>query len=260
MTIAAATDHRSAVTRSALPTVSLITPTTLEPARRAFLFQLHKDIIAAAVDIDLEWVIVVDGDHHRSLPPEIALDPRVTFVTASRQVGAAGARNLGLSVASGRWIASVDDDDRLPADSLRLRLEAAAANPNAFWVGARLADLTEDGNLKVWDNPAQPGMYGAGDLWRTWVAPDGMFPIAPNTLIVRADLLRAVGGWQGLPQADDFGMVIAVAGARGGVVIEDTVYHYRKHRDQMMAATGFMTLESAVRAVVYERGRLLAAE
>jgi glycosyltransferase involved in cell wall biosynthesis len=258
VTIAAATDHRSAAATSALPTVSVITPTSLEPNRRNFLFQLHQDITAAAEGLDLEWVIVVDGDHQRSLPPEIAEDPRVTFVTTRRQVGAAGARNLGLAAASGRWIASVDDDDRLPVDSLKIRLAAAAAAPYVSWVGARLADLTSDGALKVWESPAVPGSYGAGDVWRSWEGPGSTFPIAPNTLIVRSDVLRAVGGWQGLPQADDYGMVIAVTGALPGVVLPETVYHYRQHRDQLTETPGFMSLEGTARDVVFERGRLLA--
>lgn len=234
-------------------TVSVITATELHPDRVGYLLELHSDLDASAVP--WQWVVCVDGDHDRDLPEALSADPRVQVIRAGRAIGAAAARNLALHYAQGAWVACVDDDDRLPAGSLHTRLAAAQAAP-VGWVGGLLADLRA-GELSVWDCPAPRGRVAAGELWQSWGAPERVFPIGPTTLLIRADLLRSVGGWQGLPQAEDFGMVMAVTSLWDGIVVDEVVYHYRKHPGQMMAGTDFHDLESTVRAIAYERGRLL---
>lgn len=240
--------------RPGLPHVSVLTPTTLRPDRADFLVALYADLAAAAVE--WEWVLAVDGEHDRPVPAAIAADPRVHVLRIGRSVGAAAARNLALGLAHGAYISSVDDDDHLPAGSLERRL-AAAVESGAGWVAGRLADL-RGGTVTVWDCPLRRGENAPGDVWRAWSCPCLPFPLGPTTLLVEATLLRSVGGWQGLPQAEDFGMVLAVTGRAAGVMLDDVVYRYRKHPGQMMAQPGFPDLEPLVRYITYERGRLLA--
>jgi glycosyltransferase involved in cell wall biosynthesis len=238
----------------AMPAVSLLTPTRLAASRLGFLAQLHADLCVSAVA--WEWVIAVDGEHDRSLPASIATDPRVRTLRLGRRVGAANARNLALGLARGRYITSVDDDDHLPSGSLEQRLHAIAA-AGCGWVAGRLADL-RDGVLVPWACPVSAGRKAAGDVWRSWSCPCLEFPLGPTTLLIDAGLLRSVGGWHGLPQAEDFGMVLAVTGQAGGVMLDDVVYAYRRHPDQLTAQPDFVELEPLVRHITYERGRLLA--
>jgi hypothetical protein len=237
------------------PAVSVLTPTRLSAARLGFLAQLHADLCASA--IAWEWVVAVDGEHHRPLPAAIAADPRVRTLRIGQRVGAAHARNLALGLARGRYVTSADDDDHLPCGSLETRLHAIGASGRG-WVAGRLADLL-DGVLTPWQCPVSPGAKAPGDVWRSWSCPCLEFPLGPTTLLVEAGLLRSVGGWHGLPQAEDFGMVLAVTGRAGGVMLDDVVYAYRRHPDQLTAQPGFVELEPLVRHITYERGRLLAA-
>ena len=234
--------------------MSVLTPTQLSPARAEFLAELHADLCGSAVA--WEWVIAVDGGRDRAVPAAIEADPRVRVLRIGRPVGAAYARNLALGIARGRYVTSVDDDDHVPCGSLEQRLHAIATL-DLGWVAGRLADL-RDGVLSPWECGVSPGAKEPGDVWRSWSCPCLEFPLGPTTLLVEAGLLRSVGGWQGLPQAEDFGMVLAVTGRAPGMMLGDVVYAYRRHPDQFTAQPGFIELEPLVRHITYERGRLLA--
>lgn len=238
------------------PAVSVLTPTTLRPSRVGFLVDLYGDLVASSVD--WEWVIAVDGRHDRRVPAAVERDPRVRVLYLRRSVGAAAARNLALGLAHGAYVTSADDDDHLPSGSLQRRLAAAADAPGLGWVAGLLADL-RGGALTAWDCAVPRGHNAPGDVWRAWSCPCLAFPLGPTTLLVEAGVLRRVGGWQGLPQAEDFGMVLAVTAAAAGVVLDEVVYAYRKHPGQMMTEPGFAELEPLVRYITFERGRLLAA-
>jgi len=50
-----------------------------------------------------------------------------------------------------------------------------------------------------WDCPAQPAHYLSGQIHALWSERAGEFPMSPQVLMVRAEVLRAAGGWGGLP-------------------------------------------------------------
>jgi glycosyltransferase involved in cell wall biosynthesis len=239
------------------PDISVITATQLSPARRAYLVDLYNDLRAQTLT-SWEWVLSVDGATDDVVPASIAGDPRVTVLRVGRGVGAAAARNLALGVADGIFVTSCDDDDRLPETSLEVRLRAIRTG-GAAWSAGLLAD-DRDGEESVWQCPAPRGFCRSGDVWRSWSSPDATFPLGPTTLLVERDLLRAVGGWQGLPQGEDFGMVVAVTSVAPGVMLDDVVYVYRKHEGQMMRSENFNDLEPLVRTITHERGRLLVEQ
>ncbi|WP_186525999.1 glycosyltransferase family 2 protein [Leekyejoonella antrihumi] len=239
----------------ARPLVSVLTPTRLLPQRIDFLQQLHTDLCAS--EVDWEWIVAVDGEHDRRVPPALLADERVHSFQIGQPVGTASARNLALGMARGVYVTSADDDDHLPIGSLECRLTAAAAN-GVGWVAGRLAHL-RDGEVVVYASPVPAGPSPAGSVWRAWACPCLDFPIGPTTMLIEAGLLRSVGGWQGLPQAEDLGMVLAVTGRAAGMMLDQVVYTYRAHPEQMTTQVGFADLEPLVRHITYERGRLLSA-
>ena len=239
-----------------LPSVSLITPTLLLPERIPYLLELQNSVHAAAEGLDLEWVIVIDGGEGE-LPESIAIDPLVKIVQLPKTLGLASARNYGLDAVTKEWVATVDDDDLLPKDSITRRL-SAAVDIGVTWAAGYLADLEADGSLHVWDHPAKPGVFLAGEVLNLWGTPEGTFPFAPNTFMSEVEVLREVGGWQGIYQGEDFGMVMAITGQRDGIMVYETVYEYRKHDGQWTRSPDFPFFESTIRRVTFERGRLVA--
>ena len=174
-----------------------------------------------------------------------------------RLLGPAGVRNLALLRASGTWITSVDDDDRLPPGSLDIRLQALLQH-QVPWVAGTLTHRYADGRENVWACPTPLGLRKPGDVFRAWPEASGTVPLGPTTLLVAADLLSAVGGWQGLPQGEDLGMVMGLTGIAPGFMLPDSVYYYNQHEGQSVRQEGFEVLEATVRQIAWRRGAVLA--
>ncbi|MCP9831403.1 glycosyltransferase [Synechococcus sp. HJ21-Hayes] len=207
----------------------------------------------AANSCSIEHVIVVDGNGIEALPAELAAN--ATVIASTRPIGQAAARNLGLLVARGEWITSADDDDWLYPYSIDQRLAAIEGQTGALWAAGYCTD-----DLK--NDPAivSAGPCLAGDIWRAWPSPHDSIPLGPTTLLVEAALLKRVGGWMGLPQGEDVGMMIAVTSSAPGVLIADYVYHIRLHVGQMTKAAWFDDLELLSRRSAWERGASILAQ
>ena len=232
-------------------TVSVITPTRLLPDRLSMLVNLNNSL--KNNESEIEHVIVVDGVGGTALPAEIRND--VTVVTTDRQIGQAAARNLGLAVARGKWITSADDDDWLYPNSIDQRLDAIKGARNVMWSAGYCKD-----DYKLDPCIVQAGLSLPGDVWRAWPTPKASIPLGPTTLLVEANLLRKAGGWMGLPQAEDIGMMIAVTCMAPGIVIDAYVYHIRLHAGQMTKTPWFDELELLSRRCAWERGEQILAE
>ena len=200
----------------------------------------------------IEHVIVVDGNSVEALPAELAA--RATVIATARPIGQAAARNLGLLVAKGAWITSADDDDWLYPHSIDQRLAAINSQEGALWAAGYCTDDSKKDPAIVSAGPCL-----AGDVWRAWPSPHDSIPLGPTTLLVEAALLKRVGGWMGLPQGEDVGMMIAVTSTAPGVLIANYVYHIRLHAGQMTKAAWFDDLELLSRRSAWERGQTILA-
>jgi glycosyltransferase involved in cell wall biosynthesis len=122
--------------------VSVVIPThnraaLLERALRSVLSQTYRHL----------EVIVVDDrstDHTSRLLEEVR-DPRVRMVTVDSRRGVAEARNRGIELASGRFIAFLDDDDEwLPRKVERqLAVFSGSAPPALVYTGLWMAQGTK---------------------------------------------------------------------------------------------------------------------
>ena len=202
---------------------------------------------------NIEHVIVVDGNGLEALPAELAAN--ATVIASARPIGQAAARNLGLLVARGEWITSADDDDWLYPHSIDKRLAAINGQVGALWAAGYCTDDLKNDPAIVAAGPCL-----AGDVWRAWPSPHDSIPLGPTTLLVQAALLKRVGGWMGLPQAEDVGMMIAVTSSAAGVLISDYVYHIRLHVGQMTKSAWFDDLELLSRRSAWERGQTILSQ
>jgi len=152
-------------------------------------------------------------------------------------------------------VTSADDDDLLPAHSIDQRLDAINGQANALWSAGYLSDVS--------DNKSQimaPGPCAPGDVWRAWPTPQHAIPLGPTSLLVEANLLKRVGGWMGLSQGEDLGMMMAVTCTAPGVLIDACVYHYRVHGGQMTKSPWFDDLELLSRTCAWQRGEQILSQ
>ncbi|MBF0677737.1 MAG: glycosyltransferase family 2 protein [Devosia sp.] len=97
-----------AVSSGAVPSVSVIIPTY---NRSKTLGDAMASVLSQSV-ADLELIVVDDGSQEDVEPIVMGFgDPRVRFFRRSKNGGAGAARNSGLALAQGRFIAFHDSDD-----------------------------------------------------------------------------------------------------------------------------------------------------
>lgn len=108
------------------PLVSIITP-TLNRAR--LLPDAIKSVLGQTFS-DWEHIIVDDGstDNTEDVVRKFT-DNRIIYINRFKQRGISAARNLGLRLASGKYIAFLDSDDLLAPKSLSLRARFLEKHP-----------------------------------------------------------------------------------------------------------------------------------
>lgn len=85
-----------------------------------------------------EVIVVDDGSTDESAEVAAGFDARVQVILQAQQ-GISGARNTGIRAARGELIAFIDADDLWPVDSLAVRLEAMASQPEVDCVFGQLS-------------------------------------------------------------------------------------------------------------------------
>jgi glycosyltransferase involved in cell wall biosynthesis len=115
--------------------VSVVIPTH----NRSFLLQRSIFSVMSQSYQNIE-IIVVD-DHSEDDTKEVVssfTDSRIVYLKSQRR-GRSHARNLGISVARGEFLAFLDDDDVYEKDKIKLQLELARSNPGfCFFIGKSL--------------------------------------------------------------------------------------------------------------------------
>jgi hypothetical protein len=243
-----------------LPMISILTATYPSPGREHFITELAESIFGQhGIDPSLiEWVVQEDSPVatlHERLPQEILFDPRVRASHNGIRLGAAATRNIALTRARGRVVMVADDDDVL-TESACVTLVEHFKHPGVGWVAAGVESFDKVPFLAK--NLA--GVLEPHELALSWAHPTNIFPIVHSACAFRIDLLRAVGGWAALPQAEDMSMLVAASANARGYVLPVPVYRYRTHAEQMTAATGFSSVEAAARLAVWRRACAFAGE
>jgi glycosyltransferase involved in cell wall biosynthesis len=168
------------------PEVTVVIPTRdrwglLE--RRALRSALGQE------DVRLEVVVVDDGSAEPA-PTSIERDERVRLVRHETSRGVAAARNTGISEARAAWTAFLDDDDLWAPPKLRRQLDRLASEDASF-VYSAVAHVDLAGDVLTID-AAPP----AGELHDLLLA-GHVIPGAASNVVVRTDLLREIGGYDG---------------------------------------------------------------
>jgi glycosyltransferase involved in cell wall biosynthesis len=107
-------------------------------------------------------VIIVDDGSTDDTPGEVARrygeDPRVRYVRIPNG-GVSGARNVGISLAKGDFVAFLDSDDYWLLWKIELQVKCLSLVPDAGMIWTNMTAVTDDGGVRI------PGylreMYGA---------------------------------------------------------------------------------------------------
>jgi Glycosyl transferase family 2 len=181
--------------------VSIVIPTRdrMPMLRTALRSALAQDGVTSEV------IVVDDGSAHAVAPQCRDLNGRVAVHRLADPSGVSAARNTGIAVASGRWIAFLDDDDAWAPTKLARQLAAAAAS-DRNWVYAGYVDV--DAGLELIGGTPPPDPDEVVDL----LTGHNSVPAGASSVVVRATALARAGGFDvGLQVHEDWDMWIRLA-------------------------------------------------
>ena len=121
---------------SLMPSVSVVVPTF----NRAKLINRALQSVVSQTYRPLDLIVVDDGSTDDTCERVRTEHPHATLLSQSNQ-GVSAARNRGLSVAQGDWIAFLDSDDTWCESKIERQLQALAKEPQSrichtdeFWI------------------------------------------------------------------------------------------------------------------------------
>jgi len=177
---------------------------------------------------DLEIIVIDDAstdDTPRVCAALVAEIPRVRIVRLEQNVGLAAARNAGIAVSRGEYLAFLDDDDQRLPDSLPAQIAALDTAPEAGLTYAPV-ELVDAAGRRLGKLQPEPSACLAGDIF--WELLKENYIRVPS-VVVRRTALDAVGPFQpGLRQVEDRDCWIRIAERYPVAVTSAPVALYRQ--------------------------------
>jgi glycosyltransferase involved in cell wall biosynthesis len=214
------------------PFFSIIIPTF---NRARLISRAIESVLSQDFD-DWEMIVVDDGSADTTGDVVRAfsdIDPRISYHYSENQ-GAAAARNLGCSFASGKYFTFLDSDDEYLPKHLSLRAELISSEP---------AIELLHGNVEVIGDPFVADLFDPSKLIPIFDC------IIGGTFFIRRDLFKRLGGFTDMLYGDDNDF-FARATELGALIrkVEPATYrYYRTETDSitsLVARGGFAAIEN----------------
>lgn len=180
---------------------------------------------------DFELLIVDDSSPE---PPDAVLaayhDPRIRLVRTPRNLGVVGARNFGVALCRGAYIACSDHDDLSRPHRLARQVAYLDAHPAAVMV-ATLGQNFEQGGF---GGPDEPDMVHP--LVLRWLLCSGN-PLTYSAIMLRAGVLPRLGGFmrEAFLYCDDFDLYHRLLALGEIGCIDERLSIYRVHASNTSA-------------------------
>ena len=186
-----------------MPPVSVIIPTH---NRRDFVREAIASVLAQTYQ-DFEIIVVDDGsddDTHAVVEEFSRASPVVQYVLQSNQ-GVSAARNHGVTLSHGQFLAFLDSDDVWQPAKLERQIAFFTAHPEAFIC------QTEEIWLRngVWVNPHNKHRKASGDIFARSLE---LCLVSPSAVMLRRALFDQMGGFDpDLPACEDYDLWLRIA-------------------------------------------------
>lgn len=215
----------------AAPAISVIVPVY---NMEKYVEQALDSLLSQTLE-DLEIVVVNDGssDGSADIVERFARKDERILVVHQNNTGLSGARNAGLTMATGRYVAFLDPDDWAEPDMYETLYAAAVADDCDFAFGRHYLDDESTGLMSLAAYGYKPGLYASKDRIREEIY---------GSLIVRGEGAAVV--WNGIYRRElleehsirfgdhlileDYVFNMQVLNAiRKAVFVDAPLYHYR---------------------------------
>lgn len=187
------------------PPVSVIVPTRGRPE---FVRESIAAVVGQTYPGDVDCIVVHDQEKPDQTLASLGTARHCVRVVANTHTpGLAGARNTGLSLAGGEFIATCDDDDLWHPDKLQTQITRLLDQPDLLVVGSGMRLLLPGNKTLDWHGRSERISYEL--LLRNRVK-----ELHSSTLVMRRDAVARVGQYdEQLPHgyAEDYDWVLRAA-------------------------------------------------
>ena len=211
------------------PLVSVIIPTY---NRAAWVAEAVVSVLAQTYR-NLELIVVDDGSTDATLEALARFFGQIKLLRQPQSQGVSAARNLGATVARGKWLAFLDSDDLWRPEKLARQINYLREHP-----GLRLCQTEEiwvRNGVRV--NPPDTHRKVAGDIFLPSLE---RCLVSPSAVIMQRWLFEEMGGFdEALPAAEDYDLWLRISWRYPvGLVPEPLVIKRGGHADQLSRQWG----------------------
>lgn len=189
---------------AAEPLVSVIIPLY----NREDLIAIAIDSVLAQTFTNFEVIVIDDGSTDNG--PQIVRqyeDQRIKLIS-QQNAGPSTARNKGIKLAKGEWVAFLDSDDKWLEDKLQKQMELLQANPGLVWAACNYTvdhSITKERRTFIDHEKVDKYLTNGSFFESCFDAINIGAGLTPGTMIVKRSVLQEVGAFQdGLNYGEEF--------------------------------------------------------
>lgn len=178
----------------------------------------------------LEIIVIDDGstDNTASLMHTNYADNESVHFTVITHAGVSCARNAGIELAKGQWIALLDSDDIWHVNKLQRQIEHLQNNPGHLLCHSD--EIWIRNEIRV--NPMQKHQKRGGNIYQHCLP---LCAISPSTTLIHHSLFKSVGLFdKDLPACEDYDLWLRICARHSILYIDEKlVTRYAGHSDQL---------------------------
>lgn len=209
-----------------MPCVSVIMPT----CERPHLINRAVESVLSQTFKDLELIIIDDASKDETREQVLKnSDPRIHYIRHESRKGGAAARNTGIRIAKGNYLAFLDDDDEWFPNKLQLQidlLENSSSKVGLVYSGYLMVDQITGKQIGS-HTPIHKGDLLGDLLLYNWVG-------STSSVLLRKECLNRVGFFdEKLPIFQDYDLWIRLAKEFHFSYIKDPLLVYYVHGERI---------------------------
>lgn len=213
------------------PLVSVIIPTY---NRAEFLKSAIGSVLSQTYQ-NFEVIVIDDGstDGTREIITSFSQD-KIKYVYKSNG-GQSSARNEGIRLAKGEYIAFLDSDDLWDPRKLEKQLACFQKDPSFGMVFTNYRSIDKDGKV-LKEFQAEPGYVLSGNFIKDLL--EIRFPSVPSSMMVKREAFEKVGYFnENLRISEDLDVWVRIGLSFGVGYINEVLTSVRLHEDHLMRQT-----------------------